>query len=132
MVHQSLGVGAISYVESHHPYSERVLIDKVVSIFTLLLPAISEEDLFKGIAKVVKKAVTLKNNMMEEQALYDCYWIKGGQNFDPDKMDLAGHEGDGRIALCTFPGLARILLEQGKKVTVHVVKASIVLESTII
>lgn len=77
---------------------------------------------------MVKKAVSLKNNMLEEQALYDCYWIKGGQNFDSQKMELGGVEGNGTLSLCTFPGLARIVLDQGTRKTVHVVKATVVIQ----
>ena len=75
--------------------------------------------------KMVKKAVTLKNDMMEEQALYDCYWVKGGQDFESSKMDSGGMDGNGRLSLCTFPGMARIVINQGRRSTVHVVKASV-------
>jgi hypothetical protein len=122
----------MSYVQKNCLETERILIDQMAGILRLFLPKTSEEDLLKGITKVVTKAIALKNNMMEEQALYDCYWIKGGQNFDPNIMDLAGHEDNEPIALCTFPGLARIIVDQGKKVAIHVVKASVVMESTII
>ena len=78
---------------------------------------------------MVKKAVVLKNDMLEEQALYDCYWIKGGQNFDSQKMEIVGVEGKGPLALCTFPGLARIILNQGRGIVVHVVKASVLMQA---
>ena len=129
MVHQSLGLGAMSYVQQHRPDAERILGAKMGDILQLFLPKTSEQDLQKGITRMVKKAIELKSNMLEEQALYDCYWIKGGQNFDSQKMEIVGVEGNVPLALCTFPGLARIILNQGRRIIVHVVKASVLMET---
>jgi len=119
----------MSYVHKHCPDVERILIAQMADILQLFLPKTSEQDLKKGITKMVKKAMALKSNMLEEQALYDCYWIKGGQNFDSTTMDLVGLEGKGPLSLCTFPGMARIVLNQDKRTTVHVVKASVLIQA---
>jgi hypothetical protein len=129
MVHQSLGLGAMSYVQQHRPDAERILGAKMGDVLQLFLPKTSEQALQKGITKMVKKAIELKSYMLEEQALYDCYWIKGGQTFDSTKMDLVGMEGKGPLALCTFPGMARIVLGQDRRIIVHVVKASVLIQA---
>ena len=128
MVHQSLGSAAMDYVQKNCPDADHRLIEQMTDVLRLFLPKTSERDLQKGITKIAKKAMALKQNMLEEQALYDCYWIRGGQNFDGEKMDLVGPEGGGPLALCTFPGMARIVLEQNTRRIVHVVKASVLME----
>jgi len=129
MVHQSLGKASMNYVSTYRQDEERILVSRMTDILRLFLPKTSDQDLQKGVTKMVKKAVVLKNDMLEEQALYDCYWIKGGQNFDSQKMEIVGVEGNGPLALCTFPGLARIILNQGRGIVVHVVKASVLMQA---
>ena len=119
----------MNYVRTYRQDEERILVSRMTDILRLFLPKTSDQDLQKGVTKMVKKAVVLKNDMMEEQALYDCYWIKGGQNFDSQKMEIVGVEGNVPLALCTFPGLARIMLNQGRRIIVHVVKASVLMET---
>ena len=128
MVHQSLGVASMNYVRANCPNAESILISRMADILRLFLPKTSDHDLQKGITKMVKRAVGLKNDMLEEQALYDCYWINGGQNFDSEKMELLGVEGNGPLTLCTFPGMARIVINEGMRRTIHVVKASVLMQ----
>jgi hypothetical protein len=99
MVHQSLGKASMNYVHTYRQDEERILVSRMTDLLRQFLPKTSDQDLKKGVTKMVKKAVVLKNDMLEEQALYDCYWIKGGQNFDSQKMEIVGVEGNVPLAL---------------------------------
>lgn len=68
--------------------------------------------------------------MTEEQAVYRCYFRDQGQRYDNDWMEVAtGEKPDGKVAMCTFPGLRRFTLKNGEKQFVIVVKATVKLDT---
>ena len=67
--------------------------------------------------------------MTEEQAIYRCYFLDNGQRFDKDWMEIAAGENPvGNVSMCTFPGLRRFTMHNGKKEFLAVVKATTKLE----
>jgi hypothetical protein len=63
--------------------------------------------------------------MTEEQAIYRCFIPDTGEQFDDEVMEVAEEQPAGhQVLLCTFPGLDRLILKDGRKVSVTVVKAS--------
>ena len=48
MVHQSLGLGAVDYVQKTCPEAERDLVVQMTDVFQIFLPMTSGQDLHKG------------------------------------------------------------------------------------
>ena len=46
----------------------------------------------KGVSRFVNKAIKLKHAMVEEQAIYYCYWVNGGERYDENLVDIEGEE----------------------------------------
>ena len=70
--------------------------------------------------------------MTEERAIYKSFMVEAGLNYDEawDKV-AAGEEVGGKVWMCTFPGLSRMILQDGLITHVSVVKASVQLEGTL-
>lgn len=66
--------------------------------------------------------------MTEEQAIYRCFIPDTGDLFSDEVMEGAEENPAGQVLLCTFPGLDRLILKDGEKVSVAVVKASVELQ----
>lgn len=107
------------------------IVSHLAELLGLLLPGVTEEDICKSVTKFVKKAIALKSAMTEEQAVYQCYWVQCGERFDDEMVDVSGEEGN-FVCLCTFPGLARLIKNEGTKTSVQAVKASAVLQNSFI
>lgn len=103
MIHQSLGRSTLKYLQSHGQEQEYQIKERLKRILQLFLPKTSDQDIDKGAAKFVNKAIALKRDVTEEQALYQFYWINSGDNFDWKSMEMAANEGKGLVALCAFP-----------------------------
>jgi hypothetical protein len=131
MVDQSLRLSTMKVWKEKSPEAEEALIVQMVGIVRLLFPHHSEDEIRKGVNKVVKKALSVKKHISEEKALYYCSWVKGEKDFAPDSMHLSGDQSGGKVAFCTFPGLIRIHLELNEKVPNCVVKASVLMQTDI-
>jgi hypothetical protein len=130
---QALGLGALRYIKQNvQQHSQPGIIDEFSNLLELLLPKISPDNIRRIATKAVNKAVTLKHALTVEQAVYHCYWIPGGSRFDPESIDIEAGE-RGFIYLCTFPGLARMIKDEGSnsQSTLYVVKASAILQSAV-
>lgn len=97
-------------------------------ILSRLLPRSNPEDIEAAVSKWIDKAVTLRNAMTEEQAIYRCFIPDTGDQFSDEVMEGAEENPAGQVLLCTFPGLDRLILKDGEKVSVAVVKASVELQ----
>jgi hypothetical protein len=63
--------------------------------------------------------------MTEEQAIYRCFIPDTEEPYMEEIMEVADEQPAGRVLLCTFPGLDRLIFKDLKKVSVLVVKASV-------
>jgi hypothetical protein len=129
MIHQSLGRSALKYLRSHNQEPECQIKERLTSILKLFFPKTSDQDIDRGAAKFVNKAIALKRDATEEQALYQFYWINSGNKFNWESMEMAASECKGLVALCTFPGLARTIKSHDSQQVVRVVKATVVREN---
>jgi len=103
----------------------------MVGVLALFFSHRTEQELLKGVTKLVKKALELKKHVSEENALYYFNRESGGKQFDPCRTDHSGEHSEGMVAFCTFPGLVRMKLQMKDKVSITVVKGSILLQSDI-
>jgi hypothetical protein len=97
-------------------------------ILSHLLPKSNPQDIEAAVSKWIEKAIALRNAMTEEQAIYRCFIPDIGEPYTEEVMEVADEQPAGRVLLCSFPGLDRLILKDGKKVSVPVVKASVELE----
>ena len=128
IIHQSIGVGTLDYVQQHIQEYGTSISTALVKLLLPLIPKTSEREIIKAAVKFVTKSIEVKRAMTQEQAMYRCYWVKFGDKFDPDSIDVAG-DGTGPVYLCTFPGLERVIKKDGVTSVVRVVKAWAVLQS---
>ena len=120
VVGHSLRLAAATVWRGETQKAEEALILQMIGIVVHLFPHRSKDELLKGVKKLVKKALSVKEHISEEKALYYCNWESGGKAFEPERMEPSGEKRQGKVAFCTFPGLIRIELEVNTK-TVHVV-----------
>jgi len=131
MVRQSLAQGVRRFV-NHHLSNEEIedeILSRLSPVIRLLLPKTSDEVIQKGLLKITRKAIALKNAVSE--ARHHCFWAPCGSQFEGESNDASEAEDCGEIYLCTFPGLAKMSEKDGCKTVVTLVKARVVLESAL-
>jgi len=138
MIHQALGRAVL---QSHQDQAEADLKRhkaELLALMSVLAPS-SEMKYLDGFSqKVIKKAVALKKAMIEEQALYHCFWVDSGTQYDKDRIEIEMHPAGGKATgasqvLCVFPGLERRMKKDYRQApeSIVVVKARAwTLEST--
>lgn len=93
------------------------------------MPKCPEENIYKSVLKFVNKAITLKDSMTEEQAMYRPYWVQSGERFDSGVAEVTEGQ-NGTVYFCLFPGLARLVpTAQGVKSTAYALKAAVILSN---
>lgn len=92
-----------------------------------MFPKAADADIVKGVTKFVTKAIKFKHEMAEEQAVYNCYWVNGGERLDENNVEIEGDD-TGTISVCTFPGLSRTVKNDDGELVANAVKASALLE----
>jgi len=117
------------YVQQHNLEQSDIITD-LTTLLLLLFPKSPEIDITK-VSKFVNKAIKLKEAMMEEQAVYHCYWVDGGDHYDESLVEIADEE-TGLISICTFPGLSRTVKNEDGEVVARAVKASAILQSAFV
>lgn len=128
MNHQFIGRSTLNYLQSQNQEPEYQIKERLKCVLQLFLPKTSPQDIDRGAVKFVTKAIALKRDVTEEQALYQFYWINCGAKFNPESMEMAASEGKGLVALCAFPGLARTIKVNDTKQVIRVVKAIVLRE----
>jgi hypothetical protein len=80
------------------------------------------------VAKFVSAAITLKQEMTKERAIYRYFMISEGKSVDETIFNISEEErSKGTVFLCTFPGLVRMVTAEGgagKVQELIVIKAS--------
>jgi hypothetical protein len=96
-----------------------------------LVPATPDEKLLAFAEKVFDKAISLKNAMTQEQAIYRCFMAVSGQTFQEAWQKVAeGERVGGMVLMCTHPTLCRVNLQDGGGY-MSIVKASVKLEDPV-
>lgn len=100
------------------------VIQKLVLLLCILVPN-AQDKVQSLVVKSVDKATSLRIAMTEEQAIYRCYFCNNGDLFDKDWMnDPTEETANGRISMCTFPGLRRFIVKNETREFIAVVKAT--------
>jgi hypothetical protein len=121
----------LPHVRKDQEARKEKVIQQLERAMKLLLPG-KPDDIHSIVTQIVDKAVTLANDMTEEQILFRCYMIHAGQQPTEAIVHVADSEQTGRVILCTFPGFGRKVWEDGKVQLIPVVKASVELESAFV
>jgi hypothetical protein len=79
-----------------------------------LLPKSRPGDLREGFTRFLDKALALKKEMTQEQAVYRCFMIQCGHQVSDVEVDL-GDDNGGTLLVCTFPGLTRHIVNEDMK-----------------
>lgn len=122
-VRQSLSQGASRYIQKIAAERQSEIISQLSKILSILLPAVSKDNIMNASKKFVNDAVALKNSLTEERAAYQFFWVAGGDQLDPESVQVSAGEW-GVVGMCTFPGLARKAKEENQVLVVNVVKAA--------
>ena len=129
-IRQAIGRATINAQAKHVAAFRSSVIQTLVHLLQLLLPTTPPETIHNFVTKVVDKSISLRTAMTEEQAVYRCYFSDHGERYDDNWMEVASGENPvGKVTMCTFPGLRRFTLKNGKKEFVTVVKATVKLDT---
>lgn len=131
MVRQAIGRATLSRPKLEDLKTRReTVIQNLCSLLQELLPT-SQVDRIRGfVEKIIDKAISLRNAMTQEQAIYRCYFPHTGDSFNEITAQVAnGEKNTGNVLICTFPGLYRFTIQkEGKKQFIFVVRAIVKLE----
>lgn len=131
MVRQAIGRATMSHSNLEDLKTRReTLIQNLCSLLKELLPT-SQVDRIQGfVEKIIDKAISLRNAMTLEQAIYRCYFPHTGDSFNEFTDEVAtGEKNAGNVLVCTFPGLHRLTIQkEGEREFIIVVRATVKLE----
>lgn len=130
-VRQAIGRATLGLVSNETAVSARdAIIRALKGILELLSSKPDSSKIEKFVTKVVDKTVALRTMMAQEQAIYQCYFVDSGESFDGGWVGLDyGDEPKSKVVMCTFPGLRRFTVRDGKREFIAVVKATAMLAS---
>lgn len=113
MIRQSIARGVLASSEKLAPAAREEAIKKFPELLHYLLPKSRPGDLRDGVTKFMDKALALKKEMTQEQAVYRCFMVGCAQPVSEVEVDI-GDDGlvSGTLLLCTFPGLMRLILNE--------------------
>jgi hypothetical protein len=129
MVHQAIGRGAGQFSQESAATCRTKVMEELGELLCKLLPRSTHEAIGETVLRIVDKAIYLKKAMTEEQALYRCFWIDYGEEYNDNTTEVTNEDETGRVLLCTFPALARTIKQGNVVSNVLVVKARAMLES---
>lgn len=130
LIRQAIGQAVLQSKERQTDTYRQWTVQNLLIVLQKLLPETPVNRIEEFVEKVVDKAITLKDAMTEEQAVYRCFFVAYGTNFDESIIQIAhGEETNGKVLMCTFPGLGRLIIQDQKKMFITVVKACAKLEA---
>jgi hypothetical protein len=111
-VRQALGTAALQPQDSVEK-GKQVLLTELIDLFGRLVPAGGEPFDSKDLTSIIDAAVHLRNEMTKEQAIYRFDWFSPDSKVDLDselcQFDYETALESDALALCTFPGLFRVI-----------------------
>jgi hypothetical protein len=130
-VRQSIGRATLKSLKPEKlEICKQTVIENICLLLIDLLPASGNDKIKDFATKIVDNAISLRNAMTAEQAIYRCYFQYTGDCFEESIAQIAnGEEKTGNILNCVFPGLRRFTIRtDGKREFVTVVSAKVKLE----
>jgi hypothetical protein len=82
------------------------------------------------VTRLVNKTIAFKQSMAAESTIWRCYWQGGGTVFSEEVADTVG-TGTGMVGVCVFPGLSKVMDQEGAEFILRVVRARVVLETVL-
>jgi len=128
VVHQAVGRGILRFTGENVRASEDAR-GQLQTVLHQLLPAVTDDAIEQFVTKVVNPALDFKKAMMEEQALFQVYWIDCDSPFIEDRVEVVDEQPNSNVLVCTYPGLRRITKEDGGEMEHIIVKANAILKS---
>jgi hypothetical protein len=111
-VRQALGTAALQPQESVEK-GKQILFIELTNLFGILVSAGGEPFNSKDLTSIIDAAVHLRNEMTKEQAIYRFDWFSPDSKVDLDsevcQFDYETTLESDVLALCTFPGLFRVI-----------------------
>jgi hypothetical protein len=111
LLRQVLGRGAINFFQDNIKGCRRECVARLTSLAHLLLPQSEVQHLEAAAQKIIDKAIELKRITMEAQALISWLWFQRGDEFKETEIKTFEEEPDNSVLICTFPGLARTIMD---------------------
>jgi hypothetical protein len=118
MIRQAIGRGALKAgnqkADSHPSHKKHSL----VAIFCRVFPELPPKNLEDALTNFIDKAIALKSEMTEEQAVIRCFMVQKGQSVTEDLVNTGELEEvtTGKVLMCTFPGLEKVYVDEDGKV----------------
>jgi hypothetical protein len=132
MIRQAIAQSVLYSCKKELPVKQSACVTSLTDLLCGLLPASKPKDIESGVAKFIDRAVKLKYDMTEEQAVYRCFLVDNGQAIDEKFLSVPDERYVGCVVfLCTFPGLQRMVIHEGKTVNLTVVRAAVELQQEI-
>lgn len=118
MIRQAIGRGALkagNQKADSHPSHKK---DSLAAIFCRVFPELPPKDLEDALTNFVDKAIALKSEMTEEQAIIRCFMVHRGQSVAEDLVTTGelDEATTGKVLMCTFPGLEKVYVDEDGKV----------------
>ena len=126
MFRQAFGRAILSQVSHDQDNEKEKVARKLSSALLLLLP--KPLDLSPMIMRIMDRAVTLANEMVTEQCLFQCFMVKTGTKSN-ERIRVEDINQTGPVLLCTFPGFGKTVRDGEKETFVCLVKATVDLDS---
>ena len=137
MIRQAIGRGALKSGDqnaaSHPSHKTQHLVD----IFCRLFPELRPRDIEIALTNFIDKAIALKSRMTEEHGIIRSFMVHYGQSVTEDLVNMGELEEvtNGKVLMCTFPGLEKLYVdEQGKvqkRIMVRACGEPIVIQDTV-
>jgi hypothetical protein len=122
-VRQSLAGGTSRYIQSSANDYQVDTVAQFAQLLVVLFPKLSKQIIGRTAANFIRNAITLKDEITSERAIYKFFFVQCGERYKPELIQASTGE-SGEVAMCTFPGLYRTVENNGDQVEVTVVKAN--------
>lgn len=130
MIRQAIAKSVLDSCKKDVLAKQTACVTDLTDLLCGLLPVSKPKDIESGVSKFIDRAVKLKYDMAEEQAVYRCFLVDNGQPIDEKFLSVPDEGYIGCVVfLCTFPGLQRIVIHEGKAVRLTVVRAAVELQA---
>lgn len=129
MIHQAIGRGTVKSAREKVDAYKIELVIHLTELLHCLLPQSPKLTLESVSKEIINKAVDVKLAMTEEHALYRCFTVISGEEYNEAMMDVDDEEPSSHVFICPFPGLLRTIKKDGEIQDIIVVKAATILEN---
>jgi hypothetical protein len=130
-IRQSVGREILPLCAGPVSTNRALVYTSLVTVLGVLVPNTPSSRIQDFSTRLIDKCISLRQAMTAEQAVYRFNFYNNDWYFDEEWMEAQfGDNRQGKIALCTFPGLRRYsMIDGGKRAFLSVVKSTVNLGS---